>query len=134
MLRFDFLPSDFHPQFLVLGEREDLSELADRLEILARDGNDQELRQPAIEDRGEATLTLSRSAEPTGLRRRASSSFAWVLSAELANDFAAEIRAVAEGTQPAGSAVLTVTQFDLEEIPVWISQGEFTDSYLINKF
>jgi len=133
-LRFDFLPSDFHPRFLMLGEREDLSELANRLEKLARDGHDQELKQPAAEDRAEATLTLSRSAEPAGLRRCAGDCFAWVLSAELANDFAAEIRAVAEGTQPAGSAVLTVTQFDLEEIPVWVSQGEFTDSYLINKF
>lgn len=134
MLRFDFLHSDFHPQFLILGEREDLTDLAEILEALSRNGQDQELHQPPSDGRAEATLKISRFENAQGLRRREDSHFEWILSAGLAEDFATEIRSIAEGEQPAGSVLLTVTQFDLEEIPVWISQGEFTDSYLVNKF
>ncbi len=129
MLRFDFLPSDFHPQFLILGERTDLACLAGELERLADDGG-----EGRVQDASGSELWLRSMPAPRGLRRAVDGHYQWEMSAENAGAFATGIRAVAEGEQPAGSAVLTVGRFDLEEIPVWISQGEFTDDYLINSF
>lgn len=134
MLRFDFLPSDFHPQFLILGERQDLIRLADAVEAVGQNGVRQALSQTAVDGAGASTLHISRVDVARGLRRVTDGEFEWELSSDIAAAFAAQIRAVAEGSQPAGSVVLAVAQFDLEEIPVWISQGEFTDNYLVNTF
>lgn len=134
MLRFDFLPSDFHPQFLILGERDDLRHLAAELKRLATTRERRLLERETLEPSQRAALWLSCADEPQGLRPIGAGEFQWEMTAEDAESFATKIESVANGEQPAGSVVLTVRRFDLEEIPVWISQGEFTDNYLIDSF
>lgn len=134
MLRFDFLPSDFHPRFLILGERADLRELATVLEQVADTGEPGRWLHPSSDGSEPVQLRISRVEDPRGLRQAGPCRFDWELSGELALAFAQEVASVAQGQDPAGSVVLTVRQFDLDEIPVWISQGEFTDGYLVDSF
>jgi hypothetical protein len=134
MLRFDFLRSDFHPHFLILGERDDLKLLAAELLGLSKDGKQRRLEYAPGDSQSEIVLLVSCSEAPSGLLRTDKKTFIWEVSSEHAAAFSEEILSVAEGEQPAGSAVLSVGRFDLQEIPVWISQGEFTDNYLVDSY
>lgn len=134
MLRYGFLASDFHPQFLVLGERSDFEQLADLLTDFARDPRDLVIpRSCGTAPETEAELRLSFSEEAPGLRapsdRRV---FEWKLDARWAETFAASVLALARAPAAAASELLEIGG-DLNEVPVKVSRGEFTDDFLIDK-
>jgi len=101
MLRVGFLPSDFNPMVLMLGEAEDLHRLAATLRQFARHPTDA-------------------AAEP--------SVFLWRLDPAHAQAFADQIDQLAQPSRVAGSEILACSTG--EEIPVKVSRGEYTDDFL----
>jgi hypothetical protein len=121
MLRIRFLPSDFNPMVLVLGEAEDLHRLAATLRRFAREPTDGPLDTSPI--------NLSASDGPLGIHPADQvGAFLWRLDAAHAQAFADQIDALAQPTRLAGSEILACTTE--EEIPVKVSRGEYTDDFL----
>ena len=121
MLRIRFLPSDFNPMVLVLGESEDLHRLAATLRRFARD-----LADAALDT---SPITLTASDGPLGIHPAdAAGAFLWRLDEAHAHAFADQIDALAQPTRLAGSEILTCTTE--EEIPVKVSRGEYTNDFL----
>lgn len=126
MLRYGFLPSDFHPQVLILGERSDLEQLGLMLIRFATNcksfliSND-----PAIPDAVSIEVTISQEEADVVVSGR---HLQWRITRESAESFGEEILELARGDFPAGSVMLDSTS--LHGIPVKVSQGEFTDSFL----
>jgi hypothetical protein len=121
MLRIAFLPSDFNPMVLVLGESEDLHRLAATLRRFARDNADAPL------DSSRIRLTVSKG--PLGIHPAAEpGAFLWCLDSAHAQAFADQIDSVAQPSRLAGSEILECTTE--EEIPVKVSRGEYTDDFL----
>ncbi len=135
MLRYGFLPSDFHPQFLILGERDDVAALAGTLRRFAADSATITIEHDAAaDDERNVTLELrSASSSVGGLVQGASpGNFAWVLDGAIAEAFADMIDEMLVSEDPAGSMILEVA--GTANIPVKVSYGEFTDDFLINDF
>jgi hypothetical protein len=107
MLRIGFLPSDFNPMVLMLGEAED------RLGFCTAP---------------RTTLTVTASPGAPGIQALAQNDFVWRLDAERAGAFADQISQLAVPTRAAGSEILECTT--AEEIPVKVSRGEYTDDFL----
>ncbi len=123
MLRIGFLPSDFNPMVLMLGEAEDLHRLAGILRGFARDRRDTRL--------GSAPITLTASPGAPGIQPAADpASFVWRLSAEQALAFAEQVDGLAQPSRLAGSELLECASE--EEIPVKVSRGEYTDDFLLS--
>jgi hypothetical protein len=121
MLRVGFLPSDFNPMVLVLGESEDLHRLAATLRRFAREPTEAALERSCI--------NLTASAGPLGIHAAAKpGAFLWRLDAAHAGTFAEQIDALADPSRLAGSEILECTTE--EEIPVKVSRGEYTDDFL----
>lgn len=121
MLRIRFLPSDFNPMVLVLGEEEDLHRLAATLRRFAREAADAPLETSRI--------SLTASDGPLGIHPASEAGgFLWRLDAAHAQAFADQIDALAQPTRLAGSEILACTTE--EEIPVKVSRGEYTDDFL----
>lgn len=121
MLRIRFLPSDFNPMVLVLGEAEDLHRLAATLRRFARELADAPLDMSPI--------SLTASDGPLGIQpARETGAFLWRLDAVHAQAFADQIDGLAQPTRLAGSEILACTTE--EEIPVKVSRGEYTDDFL----
>lgn len=129
MLRIGYLPSDFNPMVLVLGEAEDLRRFAGALRHFARDPADLALHQLGFCTAASA-VTLTSSAGAPGVHATGDNEFLWRVTAEQAADFAMRIDALAGESRPAGSEVLECTT--QEEIPVKVSRGEYTDDFLLN--
>jgi hypothetical protein len=131
MLRIGFLPSDFNPMLLMLGEQEDLRALGGVLRRFARDGGAVRLDELAFCAAHGTRVTLTGGAGPPGLHvlPDASDAFVWRLDAERAAAFAESVDDLAAASRRAGSEFLECTQE--EEIPVKISRGEYTDDFLI---
>ena len=133
MLRFDYLPSDFNPMFLFLGERQDL------------------MRSPGCCDRLPGRLALDVGEQITGAKSRATlrlapiegeagdfgmkqegGAFRWGLNAWQAEKIAERIEVLTPADQKSGSDII---ELGVEgEIPVKISLGEFTDDFLVQRF
>ncbi|WP_280416136.1 hypothetical protein [Nocardia carnea] len=132
MLRFDHMPSDFHPLFLFLGENADLDELARVLREFAEDPMDIDLRRslPAAGGRSQVALVPGEGLDaPYGMRHTAEHDrFAWVLNAWQAGQIATRIEMLASTEAEAGNDILELGVAD--EIPVKVSKGEFTDNFL----
>jgi hypothetical protein len=121
MLRIRFLPSDFNPMVLVLGEAEDLHRLAATLRRFAR--------EPADAPLDASQIHLTASDGPLGIHPAdKSGAFLWRLDAAHAQTFADQIDALAQPIRLAGSEILACTTE--EEIPVKVSRGEYTDDFL----
>ena len=121
MLRVGFLPSDFNPMVLMLGEAEDLHRLAATLRQFARHPAD-----AAIE---RSSVVLTASAGPLGIHAAVKSgTFLWRLDQAHAQAFADQIDQLAQPSRVAGSEILTCTTE--EEILVKVSRGEYTDDFL----
>lgn len=132
MLRMGYMPSDFHPVLLVLGNHEDLGRFADMLDAFASDGT---ARKLAAEGHVHSTDTevvlrsmhdehrygLWQDAHDGGLLN-------WTLPREDAEAFAAEIAELAASGAPAGSVTLECDL--LNEIKVKVSIGEWEDHFL----
>ena len=131
MLRLGFLPSDFNPMLLVLGEAEDLRRLAGVLRRFARDGADLALEAlPGCAAAPGTGVRLTAAKAAQGLHKLAGTDprFAWALRPAEAEGFAARIEALA--ATPAGSEMLEVGPPEAS-IPVKVSCGEYTDDFLL---
>lgn len=137
MLRMGFMPSDFHPVLLVLGQPQHLMKLADALEQFSEQGgslvlNDEGLfstdthvviEECALDD-GTKVGLWQRAPGSTELVWRLPKQYAWIFSNEVAN--------LAQGSEVAGSVTLECEV--LGEIRVKVSIGEWEEEYLTDNF
>jgi hypothetical protein len=133
MLRLGFLPSDFNPMLLMLGEAEDLRALAGVLRRFAREGGTVALDELAFcaawRTRVMLTTAGSDTGEAPGLHPvDGGSCFEWRLDAVRATAFAGQVETLAALGRVAGSELLECG-ID-EEITVKISRGEYTEDFL----
>jgi hypothetical protein len=130
MLRVGFLPSDYNPMLLMLGEAEDLRLLAAVLRRFARDPCDVCMNQLGFCTASPAQVTLTASPGEPGIDPLPQAgAFLWRLNAERADTFADQIDSLAQPARVAGSELLACTTG--EEIPVKVSRGEYTDDFLL---
>jgi len=134
MLRYGFLPSDFHPQFLILGERSDIATLAQTLRRFAQAPRATEVEHRAPGDAARNTrLRIQPATTSVGLQRAdGSDDFAWTLDSHGAEAFAVLIETMLAEPEPAGSTILEIA--GTSNIPVKVSHGEFTEDFLITAF
>ena len=135
MLRFDFMPSDFHPLFLFLGEADDLSMLASLLRDFAADPKTIDIRARLKGSRSSTSLWLKPANEDEGrygVLPVGSGLFEWRLNAWQAGQIADRIEGVIAPERKDGSEIIELGVAD--EIPVKISRGEFTDDFLLTRF
>ena len=128
MLRVGFLPSDFNPMLLILGEADDLRLLAGVLRRFVREGTDVPLGRLAFCTTPRSTVTVTASGGPLGIHPVADDRLVWRLDAPLADAFADRIDELAKPSCAAGSEILQCSTG--EEIPVKVSRGEYTDDFL----
>ena len=128
MLRIGFLPSDFNPMVLMLGEAEDLRLLASVLRRFAREQADVPLHELGFCTEPRTALTVTASPGSPGVQPVDDKRFVWRLRAEQAAVFADQIDQLALPSRAAGSEILECTTE--EEIPVKVSRGEYTDDFL----
>jgi hypothetical protein len=134
VLRYGYLPSDFNPMLLFLGEPDGLRDLAAALERFAREPAAAELAAllPAAEAPGRERVVVVPAADRPGLRRTADAAgFEWRLDPQRAAEYAAAVAALAEPGRRAGSAMLgPEAPGEREGIPVKVSLGEYLDEVL----
>jgi len=129
MLRYGYLPSDYHPMMLLLGEQRDLERLAEVLAEFARCPrtvplSDLVMVHPA------AHVTIALQPGATGLQPGPrAGDYVWGMTADAAAAFAELVGALARPECSAGSEQLEVGAAG--EIPVKVSRGEFTDDFLV---
>jgi hypothetical protein len=130
VLRIGFLPSDFNPMILMLGETDDLRLLAGVLRRFAREQTDVRLDELNFCSVVRTGMTVTVSDGMPGIRRAPDdpARFVWRLDAERAIAFADQIGRLADPSCAAGSEILACTTE--EEIPVKVSRGEYTDDFL----
>jgi hypothetical protein len=128
MLRIGFLPSDFNPMVLMLGEADDLRLLAAVLRQFAREQIDVQLDQLGFCAAPRTAVTLTGSPGSPGIQPVTDNSFVWRLDADQATTFADQIDQLAVPSRAAGSEILQCTT--AEEIPVKVSRGEYTEDFL----
>ena len=131
MLRVGFLPSDFNPIMLMLGEAEDLRLLAAVLRRFARERTDVRLNALGFCAAPNTPLTVTASPGASGVQPIADNTFVWRLDAAQAGKFADQIDQLAIPSRTAGSEILACTTE--EEIPVKVSRGEYTDDFLLGR-
>jgi hypothetical protein len=129
VLRLGFLPSDFNPMLLMLGEAEDLRLLAGVLRRFAHELADVRLDQLGFCTSPRTAVTVTASAGAPGIQPVADNDFIWRLDTQRAAAFADQIDQLALPSRAAGSEILECTTE--EEIPVKISRGEYTDDFLV---
>ncbi|WP_298371732.1 hypothetical protein [uncultured Bradyrhizobium sp.] len=130
MLRFEYMPSDFHPLFLFLGEAADLAALARLLRRFAE--NPQAVavaeRIPGAVSRNE--LVLAPADGEFGMRDLGGR-FAWKLTGWQAERIAERIELLTPEHNKSGSELVEIGSEG--EIPVKVSRGEFTDDFLVTR-
>ena len=128
MLRIGFLPSDFNPMVLMLGEADDLRLLAAVLRRFAHEQTDVPLDRLGFCTGSHTAVTLTASPGAPGIQPVADDRFVWRINAQLAADFADQVEQLAVPSRAAGSDILECTTE--EEIPVKVSRGEYTEDFL----
>jgi len=130
MLRFEYMPSDFHPLFLFVGEASDLAALARLLRRYAGDPQRMTVaeRIPGVTSRDALVLT---PADAEFGMRDLGGSFAWKLNGWQAERIAERIEVLTPAENKSGSVILEAGSEG--EIPVKVSRGEFTDDFLIDR-
>ncbi len=129
MMRIGFLPSDFNPMLLMLGEAEDFRALGGVLRGFARRPEDTRLDTLGFCAATRTRLVLTASDGPPGIHACATDGFIWRIDPQRATGFAVQVDALAEPGRLAGSEMLECSTED--EIPVKLSRGEFTDDFLL---
>jgi hypothetical protein len=130
VLRIGFLPSDFNPMLLMLGEADDLRLLAGVLRRFAREQRDVHLEDLGFCAAARTHVTLTASPGPPGIQATsAAKAFHWRLDAAKAHEFAELVDQLAQPSRAAGSEMLECTTE--KEIPVKVSRGEYTDDFLL---
>ena len=134
MLRFDYLPSDFNPMFLFLGERQDLQTLANLLRSFAENPRLLDVREQLTGAKSRTRLRLvpvESEAGDFGMKQERDG-FRWGLNAWQAEKIAERIELLTPAHQKSGSDII---ELGIEgEIPVKVSLGEFTDDFLVQRF
>jgi hypothetical protein len=133
MLRLGFLPSDFNPMLLMLGEAEDLRALAGVLRRFAHQGTSVALDELAFctawRTRVMLTAAGTGATNQPGLHKvDAKGGFEWQLDLAHAASFAEQVEVLAAPGRFAGSEHLVCGTED--EIQVKVSRGEYTDDFL----
>jgi hypothetical protein len=130
MLRIRFLPSDFNPMVLMLGEAEDFRALAGVLRYFSRDPIDTRIDRLAFCRPGGTALTMALAHGPSGVARHPADPDAWLwrLDPDRAAGFADLVESLSAPDRLAGSEMLECGLDD--EIPVKISRGEYTEDFL----
>jgi len=133
MLRFSYLPCDFHPMLLLLGEADDLRNLATFLRLTVASGEAKGLETANFAAPSDTRVVVTAGEGLLGLRPDATAgnqkSFRWMLNADLVREFAAKLEALGAPGRKAGSEELVADSPG--ETPVKISRGEFTDDFLL---
>ena len=131
MLRVGFLPSDFNPMVLMLGESEDLRCLAGVLRQFSRSLGSVRLDELAFCAASGTRLTLVAADAAAGLQRAVDDAdhWQWRLDAAQAAAFADQVEELATPGRLAGSEVLQSGSAD--DVPVKVSRGEYTDDFLL---
>jgi hypothetical protein len=129
MLRFGFLPSDFNPMVLMLGEAEDLRALAAALRDFARQPTEMQLNPLAFCAAANGTrIALVPSTDASGGLHRLPGPghvFAWHLDPARAAAFADRIDGLADPACRAGSETL-----EEGDVVLKVSRGEYTEDFL----
>ena len=128
MLRIGFLPSDYNPMVLMLGEADDFRLLAGVLSRFAHEQADVRLDELGFCTAPRTCVTITASPGALGIQALETDRFVWRLDAERAGAFADQIDRLAAPARTAGSEILACT--GEEEIPVKVSRGEYTDDFL----
>jgi hypothetical protein len=127
-MRIGFLPSDFNPMILMLGEAEDCRALGGVLRRFARDGQDVALQELGFCQTAGVDVVLTAAPGPAGLYRSEGHRFTWRVPSETAVAFAQRLDDLAEPGRAAGSEDLDCDTAD--GIAVKVSRGEYTDDFL----
>jgi hypothetical protein len=133
MLRYGFLPSDYHPMLLFLGEAADLRAFAGLMRDFAQAPRDVRFETTAFMHATDKTrVLLTGSGAQAGMRALdlAARSFVWTLEPWQADMFSGEVADLARPGRRSGSAMLEAA---LGEVPVKVSLGEYTDDFLTEK-
>jgi hypothetical protein len=129
MMRIGFLPSDFNPMLLMLGEVEDFRALGGVLRGFARQPMDMRLDTLGFCTATQTVVILTGSDGPPGLHATPDSGLVWRIDPDRAIRFAAQVDSLADPGRPAGSELLECSTE--EEITVKLSRGEYTDDFLL---
>lgn len=130
MLRFEHMPSDFHPLFLFIGEGADLAALAQLLRRFADDPQEISVAECIPGSKSRADLVLAPGDGEFGMRDTGGT-FMWKLNSWQAARIADRIELLTPRDNKSGSEILEVGSEG--EIPVKVSRGEFTDDFLIDR-
>ena len=128
MMRIGFLPSDFNPMILMLGEAADCHALGAVLRRFARDRQDVSLADLKFCQRVGTDVLLTAAPGSEGVQQSAEHAFVWRVPPELAARFAERLDDLAELSRVAGSEELDCGTED--GIAVKVSRGEYTDDFL----
>jgi hypothetical protein len=138
MMRIGFLPSDFNPMILMLGEAEDCRALGGVLRRFAREGGYVVFGDLGFCRTIGTDLVLTAAPGLPGVQRRDGASdnsaarhrgsFVWRVPPDLAKAFADRLDDLAEAARVAGSEALDCGTED--GIAVKVSRGEYTDDFL----
>jgi hypothetical protein len=128
MMRIGFLPSDFNPMILMLGEAEDCRALSGILRRFAREGQDVTLGKLGFCQVTGTDVLLTAAAGPAGVQFCEEHAFIWRVPSELAEDFADRLDGLAKPGRLSGSEDLDCGTRD--GIAVKVSRGEYTNDVL----
>jgi hypothetical protein len=128
MMRIGFLPSDFNPMILMLGEAEDCRALGGVLRRFARDRADVAFGDLAFCAVTRTKVRLTAAPGPAGVQQCEGHAFLWRVPPEVATGFADRLDDLAEPERIAGSEALDCGTGD--GIAVKVSRGEYTDDFL----
>ena len=131
MLRFEYMPSDFHPVFLFLGEATDLTELAKLLRRFAEHPEALAVAEHIPGALSRNTLVLTPTQDGEFGMRDIGGRFAWKLTDWQAARIAERIELLTLKESKSGSEILEIGSEG--EIPVKVSRGEFTDDFLVSR-
>jgi hypothetical protein len=130
MLRYEYMPSDFHPLFLFLGEAADLAALARLLRRFADNPMPTAVAERIPGATARDTLVLAPADDAFGMRDLGGH-FAWQLTPWQAERIAERIEILSDRDVKSGSEILELGSEG--EIPVKVSRGEFTDDFLVTR-
>ena len=131
MMRIGFLPSDFNPMVLILGEAEDFRALGGVLRGFARQQANLRIDAMGFCASSNTALMLTASQPPgqppLGIHA-VLDGLVWRIDPEQALAFAGQADALADPAMLSGAEFLLCSTAD--EIPVKLSRGEYTDDFL----
>jgi hypothetical protein len=130
MLRYEYMPSDFHPLFLFLGEAADLAALARLLRRFAENPVPTTVAERIPGAISRDALTLAPADDAFGMRDLGGR-LTRQLTPWQAERIAERIDILSERDVKSGSEILELGSEG--EIPVKVSRGEFTDDFLVTR-